>query len=47
MAQTVFKSFKDLQSYLIEEDMIALEEITDTILQGNEAEERGVENETD
>ena len=34
----VFKSFKDLQAYLIETDMIDLEEITDTILQGTEAE---------
>ena len=45
MAEMIFKSFQDLQSYLIDMDMIALEEITDTILQGNEAEERGVENE--
>lgn len=36
---TVFKSFKDLQSYLIETDMIDLEELTDTILQGTEEEE--------
>ena len=34
----VFKSFKDLQSYLIEKDMIDLEELTDTILQSTEAE---------
>jgi len=39
MTEIRFKSFKDLQAYLVETDMIDLEELTDTILQGTEEEE--------
>ena len=39
MVQTVFKSFKDLDDYLTEMDMLDMEELTDAIL--TEAEMEG------
>jgi hypothetical protein len=39
MAELTFKSFRELNEYLIENEMLDLEELTDTILQGTEEEE--------
>lgn len=39
MAPMIFKTYHDLDEYLKECDMIDLEELTDTILQGTEEEE--------
>lgn len=43
MGQTTFKSFKDLNDYLNEVDLINLEELTEAILTEAEAEEEKYE----
>lgn len=37
--EMTFKSFRELNEYLIEAELVDLEELTDTILQTTEAEE--------